>query len=464
MPKAKTKILVVDDHPEVLSLLSDLLSEDGSYEVLQASSGTEALELFRQHVIPLVITDLRLSQESGFDLMRRLHSQAPWLPVIVMTAYGSVDIAVEAIRSGAFDYIEKPFHSEKVMLAVARAVETCSLRTEVTQLRANLAKESSYHRIIAKSPPMRAIFNLIERLKSSDVNVLVTGPSGTGKEMVARAIHESSTRAERPFVTLNCSAIPETLLEGELFGYRRGAFTDAKADKKGLLAEADGGTFFMDEVADLPLSLQPKLLRALQQREIRPLGATQTQTVNVRLIAATNQDLKAMVAEKRFREDLFYRLNVVNIDLPPLQSRREDIPLLVQHFLDKISTRFQRPFKGVEEAALRRLLNYSWPGNVRELENTMERAVALAEGEWIQEGDLNLPNEGKSLFPSNAGPALGQFAEQVSALTLQELERAYILRVLQEVNNNRSLAAKLLGIDRKTLYNKLAEYRISESA
>jgi DNA-binding NtrC family response regulator len=267
MTQSAAKILVVDDHPEVLSLLSDLLQEEGHYGISAAPTIAEALQTFREHSFHLVITDLRLKNESGFDLMKQFHQEAPWVPVIVMTAYGNVDTAVEAIRSGAFDYIEKPFHSEKILLTVARAIETCSLRTEVNRLRTDLLKKSSYHKIISQSPKMRAVFSMIERLKTSDVNVLITGPSGTGKEMVARAIHETSTRNTGPFVTLNCSAIPETLLEGELFGYKRGAFTDAKADKKGLMSEANGGTFFMDEIADLPLSLQPKLLRAIQQRE-----------------------------------------------------------------------------------------------------------------------------------------------------------------------------------------------------
>ncbi|MCE9625694.1 MAG: sigma-54 dependent transcriptional regulator [Deltaproteobacteria bacterium] len=463
MPKAGAKILVIDDHPEVLSLLRDLLAEEGQYAVLGASTQAEALELLQRHAFQLVISDLRLKNESGFDLLTRIRQDAPRVPVIIMTAYGSVDTAIEAIRLGAFDYIEKPFHSEKVLLTVARAVETWSLRAEVQHLRTNLAKESSYHRIIAQSAQMRGIFSLIERLKTSDVNVLVTGPSGTGKELIARAIHESSTRAARPFITLNCSAIPETLLEGELFGYKKGAFTDAKADKKGLLAEAEGGTFFMDEIADLPLSLQPKLLRAIQQREIRALGSNISQTINARLIAATNQDLKKMVSEKRFREDLFYRLNVVNLELPALQERREDIPLLVRHFLDKISARFQKPFKGLSDEAMHLLLSHSWPGNVRELENTMERAVALAEGEWVTPADLNLPEPFSGAKPFS-GNRFDFLRENSQPMTLEEMERAYILWVLQEVQNNRSLAARLLGVDRKTLYNKLAEYKLSESA
>lgn len=458
MANSSAKILVVDDNPEVLSLLSELLEEQGNYVTEGASSIAEAFELFQKQSFQLVITDLRLKNESGFDLMKQFHQEAPWIPVIVMTAYGSVDTAIEAIRSGAFDYIEKPFHSEKILLTVARAIETCTLRTEVHRLRTSLAKKSSYHQIISQSPKMRAVFTLIERLKTSDVNVLITGPSGTGKEMIARAIHESSTRAQGPFITLNCSAIPETLLEGELFGYKKGAFTDAKADKKGLLAEADGGTFFMDEIGDLPLPLQPKLLRAVQQHEIRPLGSTASQQINVRILAATNQELKTKVAEKKFREDLFYRLNVVHFELPALKERREDIPLLVQHFLEKMTARFQKPIKGVTDESLHLLLNHDWPGNVRELENTIERAAALSEGEWITPQDLNLP----SSFPSSEKPEKTEgtdlFRPDHPLLDLEQMEKSYILWVLKEVKNNRSQAAKALGIDRKTLYNKLAEY------
>jgi len=456
MAKSRAKILVIDDHPEVLSLLSDLLTEREDYGVLGASSITEALGLFRKHSFELVITDLKLKNETGLDLMKRVHQELPGVPVIVMTAYGSVDTAVEAMRSGAFDYIEKPFHEEKIRLTVARAVEDFRLRSEIQRLRTDLLNQSSYHRIVSQSPKMRSVFSLIERLKTSDVNVLILGASGTGKDLVARAIHESSTRASGPFVTLNCSAIPETLLEGELFGYKKGAFTDAKADKKGLLVEAEGGTFFMDEIGDLPLSLQPKLLRAVQQREVRALGSTVSETLNVRLIAATNQDLKAKVQEKKFREDLFYRLNVVTLELPPLNERREDIPLLVQYFLKKMAGGFQRPLKGVSEEALRLLINYDWPGNVRELENVIERAAALTESEWITPSDLRLPISSESLV--NDPEALNFFSPNGPLLTLEEMEKGYILGVLKKAGNNRSRAAKILGIDRKTLYNKLAEY------
>ncbi len=452
MTKSQSKILVVDDNPEVLSLLSDLLEEEGHYTILEAHSIEEAIENLQKHNVHLVISDLRLKSESGFDLMKMVQKDFSWIPVIIMTAYGTVDSAIEAIRNGAFDYIEKPFHSEKILLTVARAIETSALRTEIHQLRTTLIRDSTYHHIISQSAKMRSIFSLIEKIKTSDINVLITGPSGTGKELFARAIHDSSTRASGPFVTLNCSAIPEALLEGELFGYKKGAFTDAKGDKEGLIEQADGGTFFMDEIADLPLSLQPKLLRAIQQREIRSLGSTNNQIINVRWIAAANQDLKKMVAEKRFREDLFYRLNVVNIELPPLKDRREDIPILVRHFIEKMSTRFQKQIKGVDEAALHLLLNYDWPGNIRELENMIERAVALAEGEWIIPHDLQLPSV------ENKNPQDIQFSSAENISTLEEMEKRYILQVLKKVKNNRSQAAKVLGIDRKTLYNKIAMY------
>ncbi|MBF0492383.1 MAG: sigma-54-dependent Fis family transcriptional regulator [Deltaproteobacteria bacterium] len=449
----KIKILLVDDNPEVLSLLSDLLEENPKYKAYGVHSIEEAKALFKKHVFQLVISDLRLKNESGFDLLKELHQESPWVPVMVMTAYGSVDTAIEAIRKGAFDYIEKPFHSEKIFLTVSRAIETYSLRTQVYQLKQNLVNQSSYHHIISQSPKMQEVFSLIERLKSSDVNVIITGPSGTGKEMVARAIHESSVRSSGPFITLNCSAIPENLLEGELFGYKKGAFTDAKADKLGLLAEANGGTFFMDEVADLPLTLQPKLLRAVQQKEFRALGSTQMQNLNLRFLAATNQDLKQRVEEKKFREDLYYRLNVVHLDLPALKDRREDIPLLTEYFLEKISARFQKAFKGIQEGALQELISYDWPGNVRELENRMERAVALAEGEWISLKDLNLSKQNGSKNPHSSSGSGG-------LLSLQDMEKNHILKVLEAAKNNRSLAAKILKIDRKTLYNKLAEYQI----
>jgi DNA-binding NtrC family response regulator len=368
----------------------------------------------------------------------------------MITAFGSIESAVEAMRLGAFYYLTKPFKSADLLLLVARALEEKHLRTEIQRLQHEVEGHYHFDRIIGKSPAMQRVFALVDRLKDSPVNILLTGESGTGKDRIARTLHYHSSRKQAPFVPVNCAALPEHLLESELFGYRRGAFTDARTDKPGLFVAAHNGTLFLDEVGELPLPIQAKLLRVLEDKEVRPLGATKAQTVNVRLIAATNRDLRRAVADREFREDLFYRLNVVDIHLPPLRERPEDLPLLIQHVLER-SAHAARA-RRVSAEALRLLLNYPWPGNVRELENTLERALVLCQGEEITLADLP---------PHLAGaraPLGGLQEALVRRCTLADLERTYILLALEWTQGKRTDAADLLGIDRKTLYRKLGEY------
>jgi DNA-binding NtrC family response regulator len=354
------------------------------------------------------------------------------------------------MRLGAFYYLTKPFKSADLLLLVARALEDKHLRTEIRRLQHEVEAHYHFDRIIGKSPAMQRVFALVDRLKDSHVNVLVTGESGTGKELIARTLHYHSSRKQGPFVPVNCAALPEPLLESELFGYRRGAFTDARTDKPGLFVAAHNGTLFLDEVGELPLPLQAKLLRVLEDKEVRPLGATRGQTVNVRLITATNRDLRRAIADRAFREDLFYRLNVVDIHLPPLRERPEDLPLLLQHFLER-SAHAARA-RRVSAEAVRLLLQYPWPGNVREFENTLERALVLCQGEEITLADLP-PHLTGSMAP------LGGLQEAlVRRCTLADLERHYILLALEWTQGKRTDAAELLGIDRKTLYRKLVEY------
>jgi DNA-binding NtrC family response regulator len=368
----------------------------------------------------------------------------------MLTAFGTIESAVEAMRLGAFYYLTKPCKSADLLLVVERALEEKHLRTEIRRLQREVETHYHFDRMIGKSPVMQKVFALVERLTDRPVNVLLTGESGTGKDLIARILHYHSLRKRAPFVPVNCAAIPEQLLESELFGYRRGAFTDARQDKPGLFLAAHGGTLFLDEVGELPLLLQAKLLRVIEDKEVRPLGATRGETVDVRLIAATNRDLRQAVRAGRFREDLFYRLNVVDIHLPPLRDRLEDLPLLLQHFLKHSphAARVQR----LSEEALRLLLNYPWPGNIRELENTLERALVLCQGEEITAADLPAHLTGHTLAVISLQDAL------LRRFTLPDLERAYILLALTWTEGKKSEAAELLGIDRKTLYRKLAEY------
>jgi DNA-binding NtrC family response regulator len=368
-----------------------------------------------------------------------------------MTAFGTVESAIEAMKGGAMDYLIKPVKTDDVLRTAGRAAREVQLRREVTHLRREVYKEYSFHQILGKSRPMQEVFELIRRVADSPSNLLITGESGTGKELVAKAIHYNSDRRDRPFVAVNSAAIPEQLLESELFGHMRGAFTDAKADRPGLFEEAQKGTLFLDEISELPLMLQAKLLRAIQEREIRRVGSTKSIPVDVRIIAATNLNLADEVKAKHFREDLYYRLNVIEIRLPPLRDRRDDIPLLVETFLHKCAKANRKPLQGISESSLALLIDYSWPGNVRELENIIERAVTLARGEKIMPEDLPATVQGSR----GDRRVLDDAAERT--LPLQEVEWEYIKKILEKTGGNKYQAAQALGIDRKTLYRKLAE-------
>jgi DNA-binding NtrC family response regulator len=368
-----------------------------------------------------------------------------------MTAFGSVESAIEAMKQGAYDYLTKPVKTDELILITEKALREAALRREVGRLRREVHREYSFHQILGKSKPMREVFDLIRRVADSPTNVLITGESGTGKELVAKAIHYNSDRRDAPFVPVNCAAIPEALLESELFGHMKGSFTDAKNDKRGLFEEAQKGTLFLDEISELPLMLQAKLLRAIQEREIRRVGATRSVPVDVRIIAATNLLLAEEVKTKRFREDLYYRLNVIEIRLPSLRERREDIPLLVETFLRRSAEASHKELRGMSESALALLMDYGWPGNVRELENVIERAVTLARGEKIVPEDLPAAIQGAR----GDRKVIDEAAERI--LPLQEVEKEYILRILEKTGGNKYQAAQTLGIDRKTLYRKLAE-------
>ena len=443
-------ILVVDDEPDMRELLRDVLQERGS-RVTLAQSGREALKRLGEEEYAVVLTDLRMKEMEGIELLKEVKRSYPETNVIIMTAFGSVETAIEAMKQGAYDYLVKPIKTEELVRVTERALREAALRQEVNRLRREVHKEYSFHQILGKSKPMREVFDLIRRVADSPTNLLITGESGTGKELVAKAIHYNSARRDAPFVPVNCAAIPEALLESELFGHMKGAFTDAKTDKRGLFEEAQGGTLLLDEISELPLMLQAKLLRAVQEREIRRVGATRSVPVNVRIIAATNLALAEEVKEKRFREDLYYRLNVIELRMPPLRERREDILLLVDAFLHKLAEAAHKTVRGISESALLLLLDYAWPGNVRELENVIERAVTLARGEKIVPEDLPPVVQG-----ARGERRVIDEAEE-RTLPLHEMEKEYILRILEKTGGNKYQAAQVLGIDRKTLYRKLAE-------
>jgi len=448
----RATILVVEDDAAMRAFLREVLEEEG-HTVEVAAGGRAGVERVRQGAVDLVISDVKMPDLDGLDMLREIKAVTPSPHVITITAFGSIDTAIRAVKLGAFDYITKPFDVDQLNLSVQKALAERALRSEVARLRDEVQKSYRLGNLIGRSTGMQEIFALIRRLSGSTASVLVTGASGTGKELVAKAIHFNSPRRERPFVALNCAAIPDTLLESELFGYKRGAFTDARTDRAGIFLEADGGTIFLDEIAELPPALQAKLLRVLQEGEIRPLGATRSEKVDVRVVAATNKELEARLADGTFREDLYYRLNVIHIHLPALRDRAEDILPLAEHFLARSTAKAGKEVRGFHETARKALLAYGWPGNVRELENVVERAVALAEGTLVQPEDLpQAVRERRMTAEDDLSAAVAR------GLTLEELEREYIKRVLAAESGNKTRAAQRLGLDRKTLYRKLEEY------
>ena len=449
MPEARGSILIVDDDREMRELLEELLEEEG-YEAESVAGGAFALQRLDRRPCDLLITDLKMEGLSGLELLRQARKLNPKQTIILITAFGTVESAIEAMKEGAFDYIMKPFKAGQLLVVVQKAFEQIALRKEVARLREAISREHRFSNLIGKSKAMQGIFQLIRRLSGSTVNTLITGESGTGKEMVAKAIHYNSPRKDHPFVAVNCAAIPEALLESELFGHLRGAFTDAHLEKRGMFEEAHRGTLFLDEIGEIPLGLQPKLLRAIEEKAIRKVGSTRTVPFDIRILAATNQDLLEAVKLKRFRDDLYYRINVVEVKIPPLRERREDIPLLAAHFLAQYGA--PKKISGLTESALQTLIHYAWPGNVRELENVIERAVILTGNEKVGVEDLppTLTAREGAPFPIDR-----MAAEQAS---LADLERRYIEQVLSLVKGNKAKAAQILQIDRKTLYRRLHDY------
>ena len=445
--RKKPRILVVDDEWAMQEALRDWLKEDG-YEVGLASNGEEAIVLATQKNWEVILLDLKMPGMDGLEALKRLKEVNPEAEILMMTAYATVDTAVQAMKEGAFDYLVKPFDPDEVEMQIKKIVQHKDLVLENLLLRKTLEEKFQYDEIIGKSDAMQEIFGMISRVAPTDSTVLITGESGTGKELIAQAIHANSQRSYRPFIAISCGALPDALLESELFGYEKGAFTGATHAKRGRFEMADGGTLFLDEIGDISLKTQVGLLRVLQQKEINRLGSEQTTKVDVRILAATNRDLRQAIQEKRFREDLYYRLNVISIHIPPLRERTEDIPLLVETFIRKFCAEMNKEEKKVGPSALELLMEYDWPGNVRELENVIERALVIGQAREILPDDL--PFSKSPLRPTELPKSL------------KKMEKIHIERVLKENDWNISKAARELEIDRQTLYNKMQKYEINK--
>jgi DNA-binding NtrC family response regulator len=442
------RILIVEDDDLMRELMTKILAGE-HYHIFQASSGEEALKLLQEQTIDLVLTDLRLTGMNGLQLLTEVRTFDQEVVVIVMTAYASVETAVEAMRKGAYDYLTKPFINDEIRVMLRRALNQRHLSRENRHLKRELRERYRFENIVGHSEAMEKVYRLIEKMSGISSNVLIVGETGTGKELVARAIHYNSERSDRPFVAVNCGALTESLLESELFGHLKGAFTGAIANQEGFFRKADKGTLFLDEISEVSHGLQVKLLRAIQEREVIPVGSREPLRFDVRLIAASNRLLEDEVKKGTFREDLFYRINVITIPLPPLRDRKEDVPLLVNHFLQKYAQRLGKPSVKILREAMQALVNYDWPGNVRELENMIERAVALCEEDLIERTDL--PDK-----LTQVKIAIRDLDEY--EMTLDALEEQHIKKVLQKVNSDKVKASQILGINLSTLYRKLARY------
>ena len=456
----KKKILVVEDEAKMQRVL-ELHLEGAGYEVIQASTAEEALAIIDKAEGPsqfaLALTDLRLPGMDGLALLKRMSFVAPTLPVVVMTAFGTVETAVEAMKAGAGDYVLKPFSLEDLMITIEKVLELHALRDENVKLKAELGRRYEFEQIIGRSKNMQEVFDAAQRVAPTRATILLGGESGTGKGMLARAIHHQSPRRAAPFVKINCSALPENLMESELFGYEKGAFTGATQSHPGKFEQADGGTVFLDEIGDVPPPVQVKLLRVLQEREFERLGGTKTTHVDVRIIAATNQDLRAALEQGTFREDLYYRLNVVPINLPPLRERKEDIPHLVDHFLKKFAADSGGPERSLSAQAVEKLGSYHWPGNVRELENIIERSTVLARTDPIEPADIQLDHGGSVAVAPGGVPFLPD------GMNLDVYEQELIREALRRSDNNKSQAARLLGLTRNALRYRLSQMGLEES-
>jgi len=448
----KGQIYIIDDDQSMCEFLQTDLMRRGA-KVTWSLSAESAVKDILDGDYDVVLTDLNMPGMNGIELCERIVANRD-IPVIMLTAFGSLETAIAAIRAGAYDFVTKPVDSDILALVLERALRHRSLEEQIKRLNETVQHYEGVQEIIGESRPIQELLDQIKRLAGIDTSILIIGESGTGKELVARALHKNSPRKNDAFIAINCSALPETLLESELFGYKKGAFTDAKADRKGLFLQANGGTLFLDEVGDIPLTLQPKLLRALEERRIRPLGGNEEVEFDVRILAATNRDLESEIEENNFRRDLYFRLNVIQIDVPALRLRGNDILLLAHHFMDLNAQRMKKRIKSFLNVTAQKLMAYEWPGNVRELKNAMERAVAMCQHDKISAEDL--PEKIRDYSPSDINAP--HFPEEL--LPLIEIERRYISYVLSKVGNNKSKAAKILGLDRKTLYRKMERYKL----
>jgi len=445
-------VLVVEDEESTRKLCADVAEACGM-QAMVTSTVEEALRRLETNAIDIIVTDLILPPSSGLDLLKQVHEMYPQVAVVVLTQYGTIDSAVAATRMGAVDYVTKPFHIDDLRARLERVARDMDLDRENRLLREQLRSKPGFGGMIGVSAKMQRVYKMIEKVSQHEYPVLILGESGTGKELVAKSIHYSGIRKERPFAPVDCSSLVPTLIESELFGYVKGAFTGAMQSKQGLLEAAQGGTLFLDEIGDMPVDLQAKLLRALQEREVKPVGSTERRHINIRIIAATNRDLETAIRSGAFRQDLYFRLNVVQIKLPPLRERKSDIQLMVISFLEKFSDPHGPP-RTISDDAMRRLIAYDWPGNVRELENAIERAVAMGSGPIVHVGDL----------PSNLHyPSSERVPDKDELLPMEELERRAILRTLRETGGDKLAAARMLGIGKTTLYRKLKQYQMEQA-